>query len=587
MLVFTGHWRYFFSISVLVLSWGLQAFISTPVLAQPNINEQKSLATDFPTVDPNYIYDQLFFMVTHYQRRESGYLKPAGVPDGHAGFATYWAQEMTRDLQGFGPQTVLDSFRTTGWSNRPLNTNSTNVEVTIPGATHPEQTVVIGCHYDGEASSTQSANDDGSGCAIELGVAKALGSYWRAHNLYPARTLRFVIFDAEEQGLVGSFHYVNQTITGDLSSIVAMFNEEQNGIAYPLRYLGKASNPQLPLDIDISPTRNNDIYPQQDQMTATQKANINQFNALMQKAVPAVFTQFQAIGYGSLTYLNDKNQPVSQPIFGPDQLGSIHQQDDTEGGSDQIPFTRAGLPCATFLGNATYYDRNSPPPWSYPYDQPEDTIQLMNTFASGHAEKAKALTLSLALPGMLTTWMLHQPQILGEASALNHPLGSIGTIGLTPPGKDLKFSAYAFDPAGSPAGSFTYQWNFGDGSKAQGQNVTHRYQSAGNYKLQLDITSAKGRETIARQLSITNNPPTVTNPYADYLSSGRPPKNPLVKLPVPAVAVATPGKQSEKIPVQTSSSVNNFPWAIVIVVIVIAGLALTAILGVTRRRKHV
>src|SRR5207245_6095081 len=96
---------------------------------------------------------------------------------------------------------------------------------------------------DGEAKSKPAANDDARGCAIELGVARAMGEYWRSHQLYPARTLRFVIFDAEEQGLFGSFHYLNSTINGDVKNLVAMFNEEQNAIAYPLRYLGQLSNP--------------------------------------------------------------------------------------------------------------------------------------------------------------------------------------------------------------------------------------------------------------------------------------------------------------------------------------------------------
>ena len=141
------------------------------------------------------------------------------------------------------PRYASDSFPISGWSGRPAKTPAFNVEVTVPGVTDPAQMVVIGCHYDGEAVSTQSANDDASGCAIELGVARALATYWRARQLYPARTLRFVIFDAEEQGVYGSFHYLNSTINGDSGNVVAMFNEEQSGIAYPLRYLGKTSNP--------------------------------------------------------------------------------------------------------------------------------------------------------------------------------------------------------------------------------------------------------------------------------------------------------------------------------------------------------
>ncbi|HET9918452.1 MAG TPA: M28 family peptidase, partial [Ktedonobacteraceae bacterium] len=327
-------------------------------------------------------------MVTHYQRREAGYDKnlPVNV-NGHDEFAAYWAQEMVRDLQGFGPQVKRDPFPVKGWTGRPALVPAFNVEVSVPGALHPEQVVVIGCHYDGEAVSTQSANDDGSGCAIELGVAKALGMYWRSHHLYPARTLRFVIFDAEEQGIFGSFHYLNSTVNGDVQNIVAMFNEEQNGIAYPLRYLGKLSNPLLPFYIDMSPLQNNGLYPHQNQLSAQQKANITHFRALMQQAVPAVFQQFQAMGFSTLDYHSNGGQNVSQPVFDSDQQNNIRLEDDTLGGSDEIAFTQAGLPAATFLGNFSYYDKN-PPPWSYPYDQRQDTIQLMNTFANGSSQKA-------------------------------------------------------------------------------------------------------------------------------------------------------------------------------------------------------
>ena len=101
-----------------------------------------------------------------------------------------------------------------------------------------------------------------------------MGEYWRSHQLYPARTLRFVIFDAEEQGLFGSFHYLNNTINGDVKNLVAMFNEEQNGIAYPLRYLGQLSNPILPFYIDMSPLQDNQLYAHQNQLSQQQKDNI-------------------------------------------------------------------------------------------------------------------------------------------------------------------------------------------------------------------------------------------------------------------------------------------------------------------------
>ncbi len=429
---------------------------------------------------------------------------------------------MTTQLAGFGPTVAHDSFSIQGWLNRPAQTPAVNVEVTVPGLEYPDQIVVIGCHYDGEAVSTQSANDDGSGCAIELGVAKALATYWRAHNVYPARTLKFVIFDAEEQGIFGSFHYVDSTVNGELGQITAMINEEQSGINYPLRFLGAANNPALPEYAEVSPGANSNLYPNQTRLSQAQKSAIARFQTQNQQALVPVFEQFRALGYSSLSYGGQ-----TLPIF--DDTSHVVVEGDTLGGSDQIPFTLAGLPCATYAGNSTYYD-NNPPAWSYPFDQPQDTIQLMNVFASGHTAKAEALELSLALPGMLTTWLLHQSDILGEVPADGKPLAAISDIAQTTPGAALALDAHAAYQPGSSA-ALSYAWDFGDGAKASGVSVTHAYKSTGTYTLSLTVSSSAGARTVSVPLSVTSSPPRYDNPYASQPQDGKPPANPAVTLP--------------------------------------------------------
>src|SRR5260370_9419519 len=160
----------------------------------------------------------------------------------------------------------------------------------------------------------------------------------------------------------------------------------------------------------MSPLNKSQLYPNQNKLTQQQRTNITTFRVLMQQAVTPVFAQFQALGYQTLTYHSDNNQDVTQPVFIPSQLNNLHLEDDTLGGSDQIPFTLAGLPCATFAGNSTYYDSNLPP-WSYPFDQPQDTIQPMNTYAHGSSQPSHALTLALAPPATLPTGMFPRPQL--------------------------------------------------------------------------------------------------------------------------------------------------------------------------------
>ena len=557
----------------------------SPVTVSANtskITYRQETSADFPTVDPDYIYNQLFYMATRFQHRSAGY----NINQGHDQFAAYWSQEIARDLQGFAPQVRRDNFPIAGWKGAPATVPAFNVEVSVPGVTHPEQEVVIGCHYDGQLTSTQSANDDGSGCAIELGIARGLAAYWKSHHVYPARTLRFVIFDAEESGLNGSFYYVDNTINGDIKNVTAMINEEQNGIAYPLRYLGQSSNPLLPFYIFTSPLQNNDFYRGRDKLTQQQRSNISLFNALMQEAVSAVFEQFRAMGYQVLSYHGDNHQDVLQPIFTPDQYNNVQMREDNLAGSDEVPFTLAGLPCATLVGNFTYYD-GSPPAWSYPYDQPTDTIQLMNTFADGSAQQSQALTLALALPGMLTTWMLNRPEILGTASADQNPVAAISDIGATRVGRALSLDARAsFEPNGSGS-DLSYTWDFGDGTKATGIAVTHTYTATGNYTLTLTVSAPAGKRTISKVLNVTTQP-IATNPI-QLNQDGKPRPNPLVALPTPdnslsdKVAKASTTVASIPIPNTTGQAVGLYIGLGVLVVVLVVALGLA--IGIMRRKR--
>lgn len=476
---------------LLLLASGSSARAAT----QNTLQQQTNLQTDaIPVANPDYVYDQLFYMASHFLHREAGFDRQL-PPDknGHDEFANYWTNQMLQNLDGFGAHVKRDTFKGVGWKNRPGPARGVNVEVSIPGAVHPEQVVIIGCHYDGEAVSTQSAYDDASGCAEELGVAKAMSQYWLAHHLYPARTLRFVIFDAEEQGLIGSYHYLNDTVNGDTSNIVLMINEEQTGISYPLRYLGKQSNPQLPLYILAAANLN---------ATSTTQASSWQ-TSMAQQAVQAIFHYYQSTGKTSLGYYNSQGQEVQSPIFTQEQMrqkmivvpGGVV-------GSDEIPFNAANVPTFTFGGNGTQVDNTVPANAQYPFDTKYDTIQLMNTYAHGNTGKSEALALALGLPAMLTSWIINQPALVGSTpmqSVGGRPLAAIGDIGQTVPGRAITFDAYdSFNPT-SAQDIFTYHWDFGDGESSGSVSVQHTYATTGDYPLTLTVTSSTGKSTTIRK----------------------------------------------------------------------------------------
>ncbi|HEY8748581.1 MAG TPA: M20/M25/M40 family metallo-hydrolase [Tepidisphaeraceae bacterium] len=78
-----------------------------------------------------------------------------------------------------------------------------NVIADIPGTEHPDEFVIIGGHIDSWDGAT-GATDNGTGCATTLEAARIL----IASGLKPKRTIRFMLWSGEEQGLFGSKAYV-------------------------------------------------------------------------------------------------------------------------------------------------------------------------------------------------------------------------------------------------------------------------------------------------------------------------------------------------------------------------------------------
>ncbi len=82
---------------------------------------------------------------------------------------------------------------------------SGNVVGEIRGRENPEQVFVVGAHLDSWDLS-EGSTDNGTGSASVLGAADAIVR----SGMKPRRTIRFVLFTGEEQGLDGSFAYIKQ-----------------------------------------------------------------------------------------------------------------------------------------------------------------------------------------------------------------------------------------------------------------------------------------------------------------------------------------------------------------------------------------
>ncbi len=97
------------------------------------------------------------------------------------------------------------------FSEKPVEVYNTVAE--IPGSDKPDEVVMLGAHLDSWDLGTGST-DNGTGTTAVLEAARTLAKL----QLKAKRTIRFVLFTGEEEGLVGSVKYVEMH-KGDLEKV--------------------------------------------------------------------------------------------------------------------------------------------------------------------------------------------------------------------------------------------------------------------------------------------------------------------------------------------------------------------------------
>jgi hypothetical protein len=171
------------------------------------------------------------------------------------------AEYIAREFREAGLKPMDDSDYTQRWSadvpGLGKSVKLKNVVGIIPGV-NPQwrgQSVVIGAHYDhlgrgwpdvhagGEGKIHPGADDNASGVAVLLELARKLAPSWR-----PQRTVVFVAFTGEEAGRLGSRHYVRQASVYPAKQAIGMVNLDMVGRLrdQPLLVLGGGSASEWP-----------------------------------------------------------------------------------------------------------------------------------------------------------------------------------------------------------------------------------------------------------------------------------------------------------------------------------------------------
>ncbi len=98
-----------------------------------------------------------------------------------------------------------------------------NVIAEIPGTLWPDEVVIVSAHTDSwDGPGSEGTVDNGTGTCVTLEAARILAT----SGVKPKRTIRFVLWTGEEQGLLGSRAYVNTLSEEELSKISAVFVDD-------------------------------------------------------------------------------------------------------------------------------------------------------------------------------------------------------------------------------------------------------------------------------------------------------------------------------------------------------------------------
>lgn len=229
--------------------------------------------------------------------------------------------------QQFGYTSIaLDSFMYSGMDLQ-------NIIIEKPGI-DPNRWIIVCAHYDSYPDS-KGANDNGSGVVACLQIARIM------KNIETIAGLRIIHFSAEENGLVGSEHYVANSLD----------TQEQIDLILNLDQLGgtkNADNSKIVCERDEnnSPSFNNALSYKLTDTLATLTQVYSSLNPVIRKAYSSDYIPFQDSGYTITGLYQESNYPF------------YHQSGDLVANMD-IEATKQVIQVA--VAASMYFSRNTLP----------------------------------------------------------------------------------------------------------------------------------------------------------------------------------------------------------------------------------
>lgn len=436
-----------------------------------------------------------------------------------------------RDILGdFGMTFHRYEFENPGSSNTQ-NGRGINPAAVVPGSTHPGQTVIIGAHYDQTDEGPASAWDSQEGHAQVIRVAKLMADYWKKTGTRPAVTVKFVPWDAEESGTIGSKDYAqNNVVPGQEEKVLGYWNTDPCSGGYPAYRYGNPAD-RVDLGIQLANPRPSDD-PATLSDTSPPPSAAERFLAFNQNARRWTEEVFDHLD-DELTLAPDvKRQIFVSTAEGGPQGGDIAPEGDRSGrydvvignaraiafSSDWANFERLGIPFYNpgpeITGPSSQLDLGNPDALAILHN-PLDNMQTLNAY-SGGAKDGKQFSegwmKGMEMCAHLLAWGMLQPE---QAGAVDASAKRLVAYYEALPNEASRNKPVRFDASGShfaaDKGAITrglsYTWDFGDGTKAKGRVVDHVYKRQGVYRSKLTVRGRGLSDTMSVPITVVRGLP--------------------------------------------------------------------------------
>jgi PKD repeat protein len=440
-------------------------------------------------------------------------------------YLDYYEHTMEALLADFGGTVHRYPFHSAGTGDRtsvPAGSPSAaggqayNIAAVVPGADHPEQTVIVGAHYDLTDSAPAAAWDSAEGHTEVMRMAYIMSDYWRKTGTRPSATIKFMPWDSEESGTFGSIDYVANNIPpGQESSVRAYFNVDPCAGAYPAYKDGNYTQ-RTPEVLQLANPANFEAQPEV-------KARIEAFNTRAETVVDQVFD-----------YLDDSlTTPTGEePIFvsnaeaaaGNDGTQPVSTSDRDSivtavgglliFGSDYRNFERIGVPIFNLFPDYFGPHADGEPGSSEGIailHTTNDNLPRINRLTSALADPlplvdptgmfaSEGWAKGMEMCAQINSWAMLQPEMAGAQTSNTNPVAYFEAL----PNETIVNQTVTFDANGSyqyantasrtlePDSALTFAWDFGDGASGIGKVATHAYDNIGKYTATLTVTGAGG-----------------------------------------------------------------------------------------------